>query len=68
MVKGVAYKDAEGNEVKCAISNAYTWSGKSRISVKVPKDAPASAKFEIETYEKTEKRNMPFKIENLKVR
>jgi len=68
MIKGVTCKTTDDKELQCKVSNAYTWSGKTRLSLSIPRDAPETAKFELELYEKTEKRNMPFKLENVKVR
>jgi hypothetical protein len=67
-IKSITCKGPDGAELKTKLNYSNTWGGKSRLSLKLPKDPPASMTVEIETYEKTEKRSMPFKIENVKIR
>jgi hypothetical protein len=68
MVKGFNFKTADGNAVHFKQTYSNGWRGKYTFSFQGTTDLPDKVKVELVLYEKTEKRQMPFKVENLKVR
>jgi hypothetical protein len=68
MVKGFEVTDADGKAIEASVGRRSTWSGKSRVTMRLPKDCPAKLKVKVVLFEKTEQRKLPFKLENIQVR
>jgi hypothetical protein len=67
-VKAFKFTTPDGAEVALSRSGSSTWNKKSTFRFRFQKDVVEKLKVEAELFEKTEKRKLPFKLEELKLR
>jgi hypothetical protein len=67
-VKGFKFTTPDGAEVALSRSGTSTWNKKSTFRFRFKGGVVEKLKVEAELFEKTEKRKLPFKLENLKLR
>jgi hypothetical protein len=67
-VRGFSFKTPDGAVADVSASGSSTWSKKSSFRFRFAKDVVEKLKVEVELYEKTEKRKLPFSVENLELR